>query len=367
MTDTASATQDGTPPVPAAISPARVSSGRRVSWDVIRVLALIEIVTFHDTYLGPTKEPGIPELSHPWTHTCGASILIMVSGYFAAVTLGRNPPGRWLARRFARLLPAYLVAVVVVYALVKLFSSAEFSLHELRWADLVGNLLLLQQLLPNVAFIDLSWWTLPVQVAGFTAMALLVRGRVRGRAVMPILWAVVLIPVVIREIWMGDHPAEWMVIALEGSGLCLAHLLVAGVAVQRWAIRRIGTVHLALLLGAVLVAEKVHPPLTSVVLVGVGLALMCLAARGPDWPLPAVLVKPVRWIAARSYGIYLMHQSVGYLLEDRLARLGCPSWVWLSGAILAAVLLGWGVTAWVERPAYNALLRLIRRENPFPA
>ncbi|WP_051194466.1 acyltransferase family protein [Nocardia jiangxiensis] len=363
VTDTASAVHAVTPPVSDTGSAAPASSGRRVSWDVIRVLALIEIVLFHDTYLGPTTEPGIPELPHAWTHTCGASILIMVSGYFAAVTLRRNPPGRWLARRFARLLPAYLVAVVVVFAVVKLLSPAEFSLHQLRWTDLVGNLFLMQQLLPNVAYIDLSWWTLPVQVAGFTAMALLASRRVGGRAVMPILWAVVLVPVVIREIWMGDHPSVWLVVALEGSGLCMAHLLVAGVAVQRWASRRLGTVHLALLLAAVLVAEKVHPPVTSVALVGVGLALMCLAARGPDWPLPAVFVTPVRWIAARSYGIYLMHQSIGYLLEDRLARLGCPSWIWVTGAVLAAGLLGWGLTAWVERPAYNTLLRVITRSR----
>ncbi|MQY23600.1 acyltransferase family protein [Nocardia macrotermitis] len=353
--ETASAAHVDTP----AAAPA--ASGRRISWDVIRVVALIEIVIFHATYLGPATEPGIPAVSHPWTHTCGASILIMVSGYFAAVTLARNPPGRWLARRFARLLPAYLVAVVVVYAVVKLFSPDEFSLHELRWTDLVGNLLLLQQLLPNVAYVDLSWWTLPVQVAGFTAMALLAWWRVRGRAVMPVLWVVVLCPIVFREIWMGDHPATWMTIAVEGTGLAMAHLLVAGVAVRRWATRRIGTVHLILLLATVLVAEKVHPPLTSVILVAVGLALMCLAARGPDWPLPAVLVEPVRWIAARSYGIYLMHQSIGYLLEDRLARLGCPSWVWVGGAVTAAVLLGWGITAWVERPAYNTLLRFIGR------
>ena len=360
VTDTASA--------PAGTSPVLASSGRRISWDVIRVLALLEIVLFHDTYLGPTTEPGIPELPHAWTHTCGASILIMVSGYFATVTLGRHPPGRWLIRRLARLLPAYLVAVVVVFTVVKLFSPAEFSLHQLRWTDLVGNLLLLQQLLPNVAYVDLSWWTLPVQVAGFTAMALLVCLRVRGRAVMPILWAVVAVPVLVREIWMSDHPSAWLVVVLEGSGLCLAHLLVAGVAIRRWASGRLGIAHLALLLAAVLLAEKVHPPMTSVVLVGVGLALMCLAARGPDWPLPAVLVAPVRWIAARSYGIYLMHQSLGYLLEDRLARLGCPPWIWLTGAVLAAVLFGWGLTAWVERPAYNTLLRIITRPAaPAPA
>jgi peptidoglycan/LPS O-acetylase OafA/YrhL len=354
------------PDVPGDMPPAATtaSAGRRVSWDVIRVLALIEIVVFHDTYLGPATEPGIPPLRHPWTHTCGASILIMVSGYFAAVTLGRNSPGRWLIRRFARLLPAYLVAVLVVFTLVKLCSPSEFSLHDLRWTDLIGNLFLLQQLLPDVAFIDPSWWTLPVQIAGFTAMALLAARHVRGRAVMPILWTVVLVPVVIREIWMGDHPSPWMVVALEGSGLCMAHLLVAGVAVQRWASGRLGSVHLALLLAAVLVAEKVHPPVTSVLLVGVGLALICLAARGPDWPLPAALVAPVRWIASRAYGIYLMHQSVGYLVEDRLARLGCPSWVWVGAAMLAAVLLGWILTAWVERPSYNTILRIIPRGAP---
>ncbi|MBO0855371.1 MAG: hypothetical protein J2P18_16590, partial [Nocardia sp.] len=73
MTDAASATDGDTAPLPVSSSgdpetlplPVTAPARRRVSWDVIRVLALIEVVIFHDTYLGPATEPGIPDLKHP--------------------------------------------------------------------------------------------------------------------------------------------------------------------------------------------------------------------------------------------------------------------------------------------------------------
>ncbi|MFD2400207.1 acyltransferase family protein [Prauserella oleivorans] len=109
----------------------------------------------------------------------GASLLIVISGYFAAMTIGRQPPLRWWLRRLARLLPAFWVAVVVIFVVSIALRPEGF--YRPSYVDLAGNLGLLHTLLPAVEYIDRAHWTVPVQVCAFTAIALLAwRGKVRG-------------------------------------------------------------------------------------------------------------------------------------------------------------------------------------------
>ncbi|NUS45484.1 MAG: acyltransferase [Mycobacteriaceae bacterium] len=359
-------------PEPAPAMPESPSaSSRRIGWDILRVAAVGEVVVFHMSFLGPATKPGIPPAPFAWTHPCGASVLLVLSGYFAAVTVRKHAPLRWLARRLARLLPAYFVAVAVTFALVRLLGPEDLDLHHLTLTDLAGNLLLLQQLLPgHVRFVDVSFWTLPVQVAGFAAIALLARLRPLRDHALVVLWAAVAAPLLIRWTWMADNPPTWLVLAIEGTGLARAHLLVAGVAIWMWANRRISAVHLATLLTATLVAHKVHPPYgNSPMLLGVVLLLICLAAKSRDWaaagtlpiPAPRWPARSIQWLAGCSYGVYLMHQSIGYLVEELLAQRGVDPRIWLAAAIATAVALGWALTVYVERPAFAWITRRLDR------
>ena len=87
------------------------------------------------------------------------------------------------------------------------------------------------------------------------------------------------------------------------------------------------------------------------------LLLVCLAARGPDWRFPGLarIAPAVTWLAGISYGLYLVHQELGYILARALLDLGLPGWLRLPVVVGAAVLAGWAVTAGVERPAHRWL------------
>ncbi|HJT02390.1 MAG TPA: acyltransferase, partial [Pseudonocardiaceae bacterium] len=94
-----------------------------------------------------------------------------------------------------------------------------------------------------------------------------------------------------------------------------------------------------------------------------GLALICLAARIPDWDrwVPASLHRAVQWVAGISYGVYLVHQAIGFVIMRQLQDLGAGP-VEQSAAMLAAgLLLGYLLTRLIERPAHNALLALYDR------
>lgn len=332
---------------------------RQVSWDALRVVAIGAVLAYHATFLAPFTLPGLdlPQWPLRMHFPFGASVLIVVSGYFAAMTVGRQPPLHWWIRRLARLLPAFFVAVLVIFAVVRLFAPPD--LPRPSGADLVGNLTLLHLLLPGIEFVDLAHWTIPVQVSAFTAIAILA-GRVQGHAATALLWTVLLVPVLVRITLMTEEAPTWLSTVMDGSGLNRAHLIIAGVAVYRWSKSAMSFPQLFAMLCVVLYSHSEHPPGNdSVPPFAAALVLICLAAYRPVWQLPLLLAlaRPLQWLAGISYGVYLMHYAIGTVLARRLADIGLGWWIWVPAFVLCAVLLGWLLTICVERPAFRLLTR----------
>lgn len=369
-----------------------------MSWDVIRVVAIGFVVIGHVAGLA-SLVPGIapyPDALRALRIPFGTVTLLVLSGYFVGPTLRRGDAGRWLRARLARLLPAYLTAVLVTYVVARLV-VVDFNgwwhrdgLYGLLFAspivpaepapgalppwhvpdlnDLLLTLLLLHEWNPDLYHrIDGSYWTLPVQVAAFTAAALLWRGRLRHRfRPQTVLWAVTLVSAAspVLSLLVSTMPTA--------TGLFRAHLFAAGLAIWLWQERRLSDRHLAglLLATVVLHASRTSPPVAaSVIGFAIMLAAMCFAARGPDWdvgPL-AALRRPISWLAGISFGLYLVHQQLGYIVARLLTEAGFSAW-WLRLTVVVgfAVAAAWLLTVLVERPAYRALTGPTRRATAVP-
>lgn len=335
-------------------------SSRLLSWDVLRVIGVLAVLLFHATLLMPDERPGID--GPPWRmdFPFGASLLLTVSGFFAAKTIGKHTSLGWWLRRLARLLPAFFVAVLVIFACTRLFSPPDFP--HLSYRDLLGNLGLVHVLVPSVQYVDWPHWTVPVQVAAFTGIFLLAGLKVRGRAATVAMWLILLAPLTIRLAVMGpgDRVPTWLSIVMDGTGINRIHLFIAGVAIYRWTQSKIGFGQLYLMLVAVLIAHDVHPPPgDSVLAYGLALALVCVAAYGTDWRQPVFRLaeRPIRWLAGISYGVYLMHFTIGALIARHLQDAGFGWLFWLPAFFASAILLGWLLTRCVEQPAFKLLTR----------
>ena len=332
-------------------------SPRSLSWDVVRVLAVASVVVQHATY---TVSAVMPFLTAPpvvWSVEAGANTLMVVSAYFVCVTLARREPLRWWWGRIARLMPAYLVAVVVTYLATRV--AAGHGYWDPTPRDLWGNLLLLHPWDPSIVLMDGGYWTLPLQIGVFslaaTAVAVLGRRVWRHPAALPALaWAGVLLPVVLDVLATG-----WLRTVYDGLTVFRWQLFAVGLAV--WLTRR-GTLSVTHLAGLGAVAVLAEYAITPDALSGAGLAvggvLVALAALGPDWTLLRVgaLPRVVTWLAGISYGIYLMNQQIGYfaawVLQDTV---GLGGWPRLVAVVALAIALGWGLTVVVERPAHRLL------------
>ncbi len=334
-------------------------SPRRISWDVLRVIAVLAVVFQHATHQVTINHPELGDPPFRFSLQIGAATLLTISAFFVCETVRRGNTLRWWWNRVARLLPAYVVAVLFTWAAFAVLAPADWYVPT-PW-DVAGNLLFLQSWLPSVHYVDGAYWTLPVQLLAFTAAALLwPRGRWNTWHAPALVWAVVLVPLGLRLLYTPESP-QWFRLLFDGLGLHRAHLFAAGAAIWFWSRRRLGGWHLTALLGVLLVAHEAHSAdLASTVAFGVLLVLIALAAGGPDWDNPVLMAfaRPIRWIGGISFGIYLLNQEVGYLLSSVLLSSGVTSsWVRLAAVVAQAILLGWFLTTLVERPAHRWLTR----------
>ncbi len=323
---------------------------RRINWDVRRVLAVTAVLLQHATHAGPSVHPELGPPVLTVSLEMGASTLVVISAYFACASLAKGEPARFLRNRLARLVPPYVVAATFTYLVLTRFAPEGWS--ELEPGDLVVNVLMLQNWFPDARLVDFSYWTLPVQVTGFVAGAFLA-SRVRGNGLKTLLWTLVAGPLVLR-IWTGEPGLVRSF--YDGLGVHRAQLFAAGVGIWLWSKDRLGTGHLGALLLAALAAQAVHSEdLVSTTALGVLLLGVAACATGPDWDVGPVrfLRRPIRWLAGISYGVYLVHQEIGYVAMSVVAPFGpVVELVTFAGV---AVVLGWLLTKCVERPAFRAL------------
>ncbi|WP_236796880.1 acyltransferase [Amycolatopsis sp. GM8] len=371
-------------------------NSRKISWDVVRVVAVFSVLLGHITHQGPLAHPELDDYPFRDPAQFGAAALMVISGFFVCQTIRRGGTGRWLWHKIARLLPPYVIAVVITYVAMR-FAGAAFNGQSFgsgwfgtffgptadgrAWAsswyvpvgqDLLVNLSMVQGWNRSFIWLDGSYWTLPVQLMVFSGAAIL-WARVRGtRRVQLLAWGLVVLPLVIRFVVIGvDNPAPWAYSVVFGFGLHRMHAFAAGIGIWLWSRGRMGRWQLGFLLAAVVGAQDLHgypdgaARLPSDIGFAVLLLVICAAAKGRDWTFLRPLAPAFGRLAGISYGVYLAHQELGYILARLLLDAGFPGWVRLPVLLTAAVLAGWLLTTLVERPAHSLLTRP-RRTVPSP-
>jgi peptidoglycan/LPS O-acetylase OafA/YrhL len=347
---------------------------RRNPWlDLLRIACLLMVVLYHSTFIGPLVYPQFVARQFVFGHQIGASLLLVLSAHLAASTLADPSRAtlRWWFSRIARLLPGFVAGTLA--ATLALDWLAPAGMYRASIGDLLANLAMLWNWngYHHWDYVDGSYWTLPLQLAAVTLAPWLRRTRLgHGRGLRVLLWAAVLVPLAqwpLAQTAGGIYDS-----VVDGFGFYRWHLFVAGVTVVMVTTGRLRSGHGLALLGCCVAAHAVQngswSPTSglvtdpwSVVGVGAGVAALVLAVRlhraGVEPPRPVARV--ARRLAGISFGVYLVHQTLGYVLMLRLQEwFAAGPLVQTIAMVLQAVLLGAATTRWVERPAHRALLRV---------
>jgi peptidoglycan/LPS O-acetylase OafA/YrhL len=272
----------------------------------------------------------------------GVDIFFVISGFVIALSVSKGAPtlayfGRFILRRSIRLDPPYwsamLLEILLVYIGLRLFSDLTISLPSTP--QVLSHLVYAQDLL-GYGNIVASFWTLCYEIQFY---AFFVGLLVLQPMLPPVLrgprWTALVAAVLFGfSIWTRYWRPEW---------------LLHGLAIDRWFQFFIG----------VLTWRAVAAPgrLRSLVAAWVVLAVAILAARAQATQFLAIGVsawliaaardarwgwlfttRPLRFLGAISYSIYLYHASVGWRFVSLVQRL-VPG-VWSPAMALGVYLLG---------------------------
>lgn len=290
----------------------------------------------------------------------GVSLFYLLSGFVMAWT-DRSSDTAWqfYRRRFARIYPAYFVAVTVAVGM--LVVSGNFGLVDL------SAYTLLQSWVPSSDFnfaANAVFWSLSCE-AFFYLMFPLIRTLTRGIGVRG-LWllgigaAMVSVSIAsVGSLFPYEGTAVWAVVIFPVSrlpefviGVCLGALMARG-----W--RPNVPLVLAFLLAAVGVCAALFvPPALSryaVTLIPFAVLIVALASSdlrdAPAFTRWGWMVKLGVW----SYCFYLVHLMVLAVVVRFTNQIELPVWVGIAVSLAIAIVASWALHVLVERPAERLL------------
>ena len=332
----------------------RLGEARLDFLDQMRALAIASVMLshFHSDWL-------------PGGGAAGVGIFFSLSGFLIASILleeDRFDPAvavRFIIRRFARIYPAYLAAVLATVALTYFYAPEKLT----AILSAVPGILTFTQEAHSLGYAFLVLWTLQVEMAFYLVVpiAMLILGR--GRGLLAVLIVLTALSVAALFGLTTSSPVQ-----IYAGDLAFG-ALVSLAWKHRWLDRLPGK----------------SPILAGAALAGIVVVFLFSGATGLEWMIqimaaslcgcvlivaflrdPALPVAPLLpWIGRISYSIYLIH---GIVLDFRIA----PELIWerfyslghlrifADGMTFIVVVIGLSALSyrWIERPGMKAGKRL---------
>lgn len=330
-------------PIPHA-PPQRPRSTRVREVDALRGIAALLVLLFHYTHRYPEMFPGAPDPGLGLNAGYDAVVLFFaLSGFSIHFSFRRLAHvGDFAVARFARLFPAYWAAMAVTLVVQAIADIPQFRLLP---GEIFVNLTMLQNF-AHVGLVDGAYWTLGVELCFYACMAALWRFGLLAR----LEW--------ILAGWLGlgfvmhgwprfPEPAVQFLV-LRHIDFFAIGLIASRVhsGERNWAQQ------MPVMLATILYIWWIEGPAILMVS-GAAFAFFVAATAGRmGW----ICVRPLLWVGAMSYPLYLVHQHVGMTIMTTLHGRGVSYWGGMAVATLVSLLLGATIHRWVERPAGDWLL-----------
>lgn len=334
-----------------SITPASKSK-RILELDALRALAAINLMLFHFTHVYSVKYGFTNDLGFEFPYgKYGVELFFMLSGLVNAMTLlKKREPGNFLASRFIRIFPSFLLVIGVNLLLLPLSPLREIT--QVDAGQIAANLTVMPNLL-GYQCLEPVTWTLQIEVLFYLILlSFFVSGSLEKpfRPVVAYLALCVAGTVYTDQFAMSygsTHHAScvWLKDALLlqyfplfAIGIFLRQLrFTPGNRIGNWA----GIVLASLCFHAI--DTHRHNPLATILMIG----LLWASVHGK---VPVLRLRPLAFISGISYSLYLLHNNLGSVFIYHLNHAGVPALWCFFAAIGFTITVSSAATYWGERP-----------------
>jgi len=335
----------------------RPSSPRIYELDALRGLAAVAVVLFHYTtrydQLFAHRSP-LP-FAVPGGYF-GVDLFFMLSGFVILMTLERTADSwKFAWGRLSRLYPSYWAAGFITFVVVSLCGLPG---QEVTPLEALINLTMIQGLL-QTPHVDGAYWSLQAELIFYANMLLLYRlGAFRRGELITICWVATALAVhlahpYLQDLWpiAGSLLSKFATIA----SLKFIPLFAFGLLIYRQ--QRTNTAAWSFWSALIFCCLAIG------LMQGLMAALIDVCLAGALWlavsgRAPALAARPLVWLGAISYTLYLTHQNIGYVLIRSLESHGISPLGAITIAGMTSIALASCLHRCVERPSMRMLRNL---------
>jgi peptidoglycan/LPS O-acetylase OafA/YrhL len=283
-------------------------------------------------------------------------LFFVISGFVIFMTLDRcRSVSEFAVLRFSRLYPTYWATLL----LATLISVSIFG-NKLWLGGMLANLTMFQEFL-RYPHMDVVYWSLSLELAFYLNAAwLFALGWHRQPRLVVAIWLGVACVWALASpvVAPGQEPVrDWLALlfALDFAPYFAIGVVFFDAMKHAWSPSRVGLIAFAV------AAEFVIHGGSGLAVIAIILALFFAATHGY---LRLLASKPMLWLGAISYSLYLIHRNLGYQLLDWMHAHGVGVGLAMPIAVLSALLLATLLTYCIERPALARLRSWYRRRTP---
>lgn len=269
--------------------------------DLLRAIAIVAVLLYHYTARFPPSFYGADRMpmTFPWGRH-GVDLFFAVSGFCIFMTLdsSRCLENFW-SRRFARIQPAYVVAICITFAVVSLAglpgreAGPLVALSNMAWVNVI----------PTWPNIDSAYWSLVVELKFYLFIGLIYYAA-RGRNI-ALSWLAFTVPGIALAQFDG-LPHQIGTLILIGP---FAPFFLAGLLAWEWP--RLSSAHRFWIGAATCLLLLATPRFDDYPGGGLLIGAAAFVVLRMDW---LRVPKAITFVGLVSYSLYLLHQNIGYVI-----------------------------------------------------
>lgn len=339
---------------------------RLLEIDALRGLAALLVVLYHFTvgYGAEFGWPGSPPSLMFSSAQVGVSIFFVISGFVIAMTLERSETvSDFALSRFARLYPPFWTCALMTTALI-VFTG--FNPFHLTAAGFLATLTMANGII-DLPFVDPSYWTLTRELLFYAFMATAFYGA-GSRRLTPVILGWVLATSAYNVLVMDENIYGCRTGASCGAILLnatFAHLFAAGAMLHKLHAGDRSPLVIMTLVTAILAGSISFWPVQGFQpMLALKAALyVALVAGAASGRVRILRNRPMIFLGAISYSLYLLHQVIGDEVIRVLVERGLHANVAIALALTVVLGLAAIVCFGVERPAQRAIRQFYARRR----